>query len=384
MTLTATPIPRTLQMSMSGIRDLSVINTPPLDRKAIQTFLCRFDDALITGAIRKELARQGQVFFIHNKVETIHAMGAYLKKLVPEARIEIGHGQMTEAALEQVMERFFHREFDLLLCTTIVESGLDIPRANTILVNRADQFGLAQLYQLRGRVGRSEREAYAYLLIPGEELISRDSLKRLKVLKRFTELGSGLKIALHDLEIRGAGNLLGPAQSGHIAAVGLELYTELLEREVRRLKGEEVKEEIEPEIHSNVPAYLPDDYVASTGERLLLYKRLAAVRTAEELSALSAEIRERFGEFPPTVENLIEVMEIKVLARRLGVASLRLGGTQPVLEFADGANVNLDRLIRMVQKDRRLKLTPSNRLVIALGGDADALGEVREMLRQLG
>ncbi|MFH1018794.1 MAG: transcription-repair coupling factor, partial [Pseudomonadota bacterium] len=382
MTLTATPIPRTLQMSIAGIRDLSVINTPPLDRKAIQTYLCRFDESVIQGAIRKELARHGEVFFVHNKVETIANMGRYLKKLVPEARIEIAHGQMAESQLEKTMHRFLKKEFDVLLCTTIIESGLDIPSANTILVNRADQFGLAQLYQLRGRVGRSDREAFAYLMIPGEELIARDALRRLKVLKRFTELGSGLKVALHDLEIRGAGNLLGPTQSGHIAAVGLELYTQLLDREVRKLKGEVVQDEVDPEIQCHVPAFLPEDYVASTGERLLLYKRLSAARSDQELENLRLELKDRFGPPPPPVENLLEVIELKILARHLGVQSLKLS-EKPSIEFADRAPVNVDRVLKLVRKDRRLSLRPDNRLILDLGTDTDAFGEVKKILQNL-
>ncbi len=383
ITLTATPIPRTLQMSMAGIRDLSVINTPPLDRKSIETYLCRFDDALIRGAIRKELERGGQIFFVHNRVETIDAMGSYLKRILPDLRVEIAHGQMSENRLEATMLRFLHHEFDLLLCTTIIESGLDIPLANTILVNRADRFGLAQLYQLRGRVGRSDRAAYAYLLVPGEELIGRDALKRLKVLKRFTELGSGLKIALHDLEIRGAGNLLGPSQSGHIAAVGFELYTQLLEREVRRLKGEKVEEEIEPEILCSLPAYFPDDFVSAMSERLILYKRMSSVKTNEELEKLRAEILDRFGPLPPTAENLFRVIELKLLARATGVAALRLGSGTPSIEFTDRAVVHLDRLLAIVKIDRRLSLRPDNRLVIEIKDDSDVVEETKKILRGL-
>ena len=228
---------------------------------------------------------------------------------------------------------FIHHEFDILLSTTIVESGLDIPNANTILINRADCFGLAQLYQLRGRVGRSPRSAYAYLLIPGEDIIGRDALKRLKALKRFTELGSGLKIAMHDLEIRGAGNLLGSQQSGHIVDVGFELYTQLLEREVRRLKGEEqVKEEIEPEIQTSLPSYIPEEYVRAPQERMVLYKRLSGAKTEEEKEQLRLELLDRFGPLPPSVENLLELIELKILARNCGVSSLKLNLHQPSID----------------------------------------------------
>ena len=383
LTLTATPIPRTLQLSMAGIRNLSVINTPPLDRKAVQTFLVKNQDSLIRNVILKELSRDGQVFFVHNRVETIHAMQSHLRALVPEAKIETAHGQMLEKDLENAMYRFLAKEFNVLLCTTIIESGLDISCANTILINRADTFGLAQLYQLRGRVGRSDRSAYAYLLIPGEEIISRDALKRLKVLKRFTELGSGLKIALHDLEIRGAGNLLGASQSGHIAAIGFELYTQLLEREVRRLKGEEVKEEIEPEIQCHIPAYIPEDYVADTHERLLLYKRLSGAKSVEELNALREEMVDRFGPLTPTIQNLLELVDLKVVAQQRGVAILRLSGERPSIEFTDQAQVDINKLLNLIKKDKRISLRPDNRLMITLDEQSDLLTETKKILLAL-
>ncbi|HLG19802.1 MAG TPA: transcription-repair coupling factor [Bdellovibrionota bacterium] len=384
LTLTATPIPRTLQLSLSGIRDLSVINTPPLDRKAIHTYLCRFDDGLIRGAIHQELERGGQVFFVHNRVQTIEAMKNYLARIVPKARIAVAHGQMSERRLEETMLRLFHHEFDVLLCTTIIESGLDVPNANTILINRADHMGLAQLYQLRGRVGRSDRPASAYLLIPGEELISQDAHKRLKVLKRFTELGSGLKVALHDLEIRGSGNLLGASQSGHIAAVGFELYTDLLEREVKRLKGEAVVEEVDPEIHCALPAFLPDDYVADTGERLVLYKRLSSIRSSEKMESLRAELTDRFGPLPPPAENLFRVIDLKLLALQYGISVLRLTGDRPSIEFSNRAAPHLDRILQLIRKDRRLSLRPDHRLVIELRPGAEPVEETKRILLALG
>lgn len=383
LTLTATPIPRTLQLSMAGIRDLSVINTPPLDRKAIATYLVKSDDGLIRNVILKELARGGQVFFVHNRVETIHAIATHLKKVVPEARIGIGHGQMTEKALEETMHQFVRKEFDVLLCTTIIESGLDIPSANTIIVNRADMFGLAQLYQLRGRVGRSDQTAYAYFLVPGEEIISRDALKRLKVLKNFTELGSGLKIALHDLEIRGAGNLLGTSQAGQIAAVGFELYTQLLEREVRRLKGEDVVEEIDTEIQCYLPAFLPDDYVPDTHERLLLYKKFSSIKSLDELDSLRSELVDRFGPIPVVTENLFRIVDLKIVARDRGVVSLKLTIDRPSIEFSDQAAINMDRLLHLVQKEKRITLRPDNRLILDLADDADSLEETKKILQAL-
>ena len=383
LTLTATPIPRTLQMSMSGIRDLSVINTPPLDRKSIQTFLCKNDDGLIRDAIRKEIARGGQCFFIHNRVETIDAIHEYLNKLVPEARIIIAHGQMTERELEKRMLTFLNKECDVLLATTIVESGLDIPEANTILINRADMFGLAQLYQLRGRVGRSDRSAYCYLLIPGEEIISSDALKRLKALQQFTELGSGLKIAMHDLEIRGAGNLLGKSQSGHIANVGFEMYTQLLEREVRKLKGEKVEEEIEPEIQTSMPAYMPSEYLTDSKERLIMYKRLSGAKDQAELENLQNEIQDRFGSPPQVVQNLYEVIELKILARNAGVKMLRLSTDKPMIEFVDNAPVNIDKLLQLVQKNKDIQLRPDQKLTLDLQSPNDVFAETKSVLEKL-
>ncbi len=383
LTLTATPIPRTLQMSIAGIRDLSVINTPPLDRKAIATYLCKFEDPTIRGAVLKETNRGGQVFFVHNRVETINAVGRYLQRLLPEVKIEIAHGQMNERTLEKQILRFMRHEYDVLLCTTIIESGLDIPNANTIIVNRADTFGLAQLYQLRGRVGRSTREAYAYLLVPAEDLVGQQAYRRLKVLKRFTDLGSGLKIALHDLEIRGAGNLLGSKQSGHIAAIGLELYTQLLEKEVRRLKGEKVEEDIDPEVRSDIPSFIPEDYVDSTGERLLLYKRLASAKNEEEQEELKSELVDRFGAIPPTVKNLFNIIELKILARRAGASVLSLSGSHPFIQFTDRAAPHLNKILDMIQRDRRLQLTPTQRLVISLAPEQSPTGTMKEILNQL-
>ncbi|MCI5073273.1 transcription-repair coupling factor [bacterium] len=384
LTLTATPIPRTLQLSMTGIRDLSIINTPPLDRKAVKTFLCKNDDALIRDAIRKELARKGQVFFLHNRVDTMEAQWLHLKTLVPEAKIEFAHGQMDEKMLEQKMLGFIKKEFDVLLSTTIIESGVDVPNANTMIINRADCFGLAQLYQLRGRVGRSDREAYTYLMIPGEEIISSDALKRLKALQRFTDLGSGLKIAMHDLEIRGAGNMLGSAQSGHVAEIGFELYASLLEREVRKLKGEEEQpEEIEPEIQTTLPAYFPEEYVRDTGERLVLYKRFSAAKDEQALESLITEVRDRFGPIPRTVENLVEVIQLKIVAKNCGVSVLRISDEGPSIEFSDKAPINMDKLLKQVKRNEKIQLHPDQRLSISIDHDMDAFKETKAFLESV-
>jgi transcription-repair coupling factor (superfamily II helicase) len=383
LTLTATPIPRTLQLSMTGIRDLSVINTPPLDRKAVNTVLATFDESTIFDATMKEIKRGGQVFFLHNRVETIGSMHTFLQKLLPDVRIRVGHGQMNQETLEQTMLDFLHHKFDLLLCTTIIESGIDVPNANTLLINRADTLGLAQLYQLRGRVGRSTRDAYAYMMIPGEEIITPHALKRLKTIKTFTHLGAGLKIAMHDLEIRGAGNLLGAKQSGQIASVGFELYAQLLEREVRKLKGEKVVEEIEPDIQVSMPAMIPENYIYDHQERLKMYRRLSQCPTMQALQDLKQELRDRFGPHPPLLENLFEVIELKILARKCGVASLSITAQSPSIAFSDQANVNVDRLLTLIREDPRFSLTPEHKLTIDFESEIDPYAETKKILMSL-
>ena len=318
LTLTATPIPRTLHMGLMGLRDLSVIDTPPVDRHAIRTYVTRFDDDLIREAIRRELARGGQVFFVHNRVQSIGAMADFLKTLVPEAKIAVGHGQMGEKALEEVMMGFVEGETNVLVCSTIIENGLDIPRANTIIINRADCFGLSQLYQLRGRVGRARQRAYAYLLIPGEATLTRDARERLKVLQELTELGAGFRIASHDLELRGAGELLGARQSGQIAAVGFEMYAELLEETIQELKGLARENRVDPETRLGLSAFLPEKYVPDPNQRLVFYKKMASAEEEAALYDLADELRDRYGEIPEPAALLLEVMKLRVLMKRLG------------------------------------------------------------------
>ena len=315
LTLTATPIPRTLQMAMSGLRELSVIETPPADRLAIRTQVARFGKTLIREAILRELGRSGQVFFVHNRVHTIERTGAWLRDLIPEARIVVAHGQMHSRLVESVMLKFHRQEADVLLSTAIIESGLDIPNANTIFVDRADTFGLAQLYQLRGRVGRASHQAYAYLLVPEEETLTGEAQKRLQAIQDFTALGSGFRIAAADMEIRGGGNLLGREQSGHIGAVGFELYMQMLGQAVRELKGQVVVEQAEPTLQLQVSAYIPDDYVDDTSQRLSLYKRLSSSGQTGDLAQLHGELLDRYGPVPEPVERLFEVMEIRLLAK---------------------------------------------------------------------
>ncbi len=351
ITMTATPIPRTLHMSLAGLRDISIINTPPANRLAIRTFVAEFDETLIRGAIMGELARGGQVFFVHNRVETINRMAEMLAKIVPEARIVVGHGQMNEGELEDVMIRFLEKKANVLLCTTIIESGIDISSANTIIINRADRMGLAQLYQLRGRVGRSNVQAYAYLLKPKDEVVGVTAQKRLALLQRYTELGSGFQIAMHDLEIRGAGNLLGAQQSGHINAIGFEMYMELLERAIRQLQGQPEEVKTDAEISLPVEAFIPTSFVGDEGQRLVLYRRLAELENVEELDTMAAEITDRFGSIPPETINLLKVIEIKILARKLKVNSISYERGSIVVKFNQATHVNPQTVLSLVNKD---------------------------------
>ncbi|HEY2989577.1 MAG TPA: transcription-repair coupling factor [Candidatus Binatia bacterium] len=363
MSLTATPIPRTLHMSLVGIRDLSVIETPPLDRLAIRTSICRYDEGVIRDAVLREIERGGQVFFLHNRVETIERMAQKIAELVPEAKVALAHGQMHPRGLEKVMLDFMENRAQVLVCSAIIESGLDFTNANTIIINRADKFGLAQLYQLRGRVGRSHRRAYAYLLIPGEQIITRDAERRLKALQEIDDLGGGFKLALQDLEIRGAGNLLGREQSGQIAAVGFELYTEMMEKAVHELRGQPVRPEVEPEIRLGIPAYFPDDYVPDASQRLLFYKRLASLRDAAELEEVKEEMRDRYGAFPAVVDNLFRVMDLRRILKDYLVEQISYNEGRVSLLFHRESPVKVERLVELVGKDGGgLRLAPEGRI----------------------
>ena len=370
LTLTATPIPRTLHMSLAGARDLSIIATPPEDRRAIRTFVMKFDPAAVKEAIEQELRRGGQVFFVHNRVRSIEAMHRFLSELVPKARIGVAHGQMGEGKLEAVMGRFVERELDVLLATSIIESGLDIPSANTIIVNRADHFGLSQLYQIRGRVGRSRERAYAYLLVPARRPVTKDAQKRLEALQKFSELGAGFKIASHDLEIRGAGNLLGKDQSGHIEAIGFDLYTQLLDEAVRELRGEAPREEIDPDVQLPVPAFIPDPYMPDVHQRLYFYKRFAQASGDEELDEIRAEIVDRYGDPPEEVDALQAVMQVKVRLRALRIRGLEAGPGRLVFTLGDGAALDPFQLAKRVTASQgALRLTPDMKLVAHVGPD---------------
>ncbi|HEY6839108.1 MAG TPA: transcription-repair coupling factor [Geobacteraceae bacterium] len=387
MTLTATPIPRTLYMSLMGIRDLSIIDTPPVDRLAVKTFVARMNDELIREAVLRELRRGGQVFFVHNRVQSIGAMAEHLARIVPEARIAVGHGQMDEHELEKVMLSFMHGETNLLLCSTIIESGLDIPNANTLIVNRADAFGLAQLYQLRGRVGRSRQRAYAYFLIPGEGAISSDARERLKILQDLTELGAGFRIATHDLELRGAGDLLGARQSGNIAAVGFELYTELLDEAIRRLKGEDLSERVEPEIKLRIPAFVPEDYVRDANQRLVIYKKLTQATSEEEVAETRAELVDRFGPLPLATTYLLEVMKLRLLFKSYLIREAEFDGQRLKLAFHAKTPVSPDTIIALIrQEPKTFRFTPDFCLTVELRDTSfdGVLEAARNVLKRLG
>ncbi len=358
LTMTATPIPRTLNMSLVGIRDMSVIETPPKDRLAIQTNVVKFDAQVIGRAIRTELARSGQVFFVHNRIESIFSMGNLIQRLVPEARIVIGHGQMGEHTLEKAMLEFMAHKADVLLSTTIIENGIDIPNANSIVINRADRYGLSQLYQLRGRVGRSDRPAYAYLLIPPEEALSAVARKRLAAIREFSDLGSGFRIAALDLEIRGAGNLLGGEQSGQIDAVGFEMYMKLLEETIRELKGEDLEDDLRATVNLRIDFRIDDSYVPDMNQRLMIYRRIAAARTEDELTRIMEEMRDRYGPQPIPVLNLADYGRIRVLADELGIESLEREGSVVAIRFREKAKVEPMRVVNLVRERADLKLIP--------------------------
>ncbi|HVR03193.1 MAG TPA: transcription-repair coupling factor, partial [Polyangia bacterium] len=364
LTLTATPIPRTLQMSMGGLREISIIATPPADRLAIRTFVCRFDPALLSDALAKELARGGQIFYVHNRVEDIAREAEKVRALAPAGtRVAIGHGQMPEGELEKVMVDFVDGRFDVLVCTTIIESGLDIPRANTMIVNRADRFGLAQLYQLRGRIGRSRERAFCYLVVPDEGRMTPEAKARLAVLQRFTELGAGFQVATHDLEIRGAGELLGERQHGAVAAVGFETYAKILEEAVAELRGEPIKRELDPEITVDVPAFLPDDYLPDTGQRLDFYRRLAQARDEDDVRVTLEELQDRYGPLPDEARLLGEVMVDKTLVRALGAQAYELSSARVVLTLGETTRLDPAKVLKLAHaKGSRWKLSPEMRL----------------------
>ncbi|MFN0277512.1 MAG: transcription-repair coupling factor [Pyrinomonadaceae bacterium] len=364
LTLSATPIPRTLNMSLLGMRDMSVIETPPRDRLAINTQVVQFSEGVIRSAIELELARNGQIFFIHNRVESIQPIAALIQKIVPNARIAIGHGQMNEKEMEQTMLDFIDYKYDILVATTIIENGIDIPRANTIIINRADNYGLSQLYQLRGRVGRSNRRAYAYLLIPSELELTPIARRRLSAIREFSDLGAGFRLAALDLELRGAGNILGGQQSGHLDALGFDLYTKMLERTIAELRGDEIADETSVSINLGVDVSIPKDYIVETSQRLRTYKRISSSESEEGLTQIHAELEDRYGRIPRSVENLFEYARLRKVAERMAIISIDKTADGIAIKLGENARVSPDKLMQFLSENAGSNFSPSGILRI--------------------
>ncbi|MGA7313905.1 MAG: transcription-repair coupling factor [Silvibacterium sp.] len=387
LAMSATPIPRTLHMSLVGLRDMSVIETPPKDRMAIQTVVAKFDEKLIRSAVEVELERGGQIYFVHNRVETIYELAAKIQELVSAARITVGHGQMSEGELEKVMLSFMHHEHDVLVATTIIENGLDIPLANTIIINRADRHGLSELYQLRGRVGRSNRRAYAYLLIPPEQELTEVARRRLAALKEFSDLGAGFKIAALDLELRGAGNMLGGEQSGHIEAIGFEMYTSMLEEAVGKLKGEERVEVSTTQLSLGIALRIDENYIAEENQRLRMYKVIAGIQNEAALADVRAELEDRYGPLPESVRHLLDASLLRIECERIGVAQIDRKRDQLHIRFTESAGIDPGRLMKLVAKNakRGAQFTPQGMLRYPLTSPKPdgVLAEIRALLDQL-
>jgi transcription-repair coupling factor (superfamily II helicase) len=391
LTLTATPIPRTLGMALEGLRDLSVIATAPQRRLAIKTFVRNEGNGVIREAVMRELKRGGQCYFLHNEVDTIENRRARLEELLPEARIAVAHGQMPERELERVMRDFVAQRFNVLLCSTIIETGIDVPSANTIIMSRADKFGLAQLHQLRGRVGRSHHQAYAYLMVPDTQGLTKQAAQRLDAIQQMEELGSGFYLAMHDLEIRGAGEVLGENQSGNMLEVGFQLYNEMLNEAVRALKNGEEPDLLSPlsvttDINLHAPALLPDDYCGDVHLRLSFYKKLATAKTSEQIDALLEEIVDRFGKLPTQAQTLIDVHRLRVLARSYGVTKVDAAPGVIHISFKAKPPFDAMRIIELVQKNKHIKLAGNDRLRIErdLPEPKARAQMVRDVLRSLG
>jgi len=387
LSLSATPIPRTLHMALSGIRAMSVIETPPEDRLAVRSFVARFNPQIIKEALQKELDRGGQAFFVHNRIQDIYSITSFLRKLLPEARIAVAHGQMREKELEQIMRQFFKKEINILVSTSIVGSGLDIPTANTIIINRADKFGLADLYQLRGRVGRSNVRAYAYFLIPGEDIITEEARKKLQAIQELSYLGAGFRLALKDLEIRGAGNLLGPEQSGHIEAVGFDLYIEMLEQAVKEIKGEKIAPEVEPLLDLKITAIIPESYIENPDLRLSIYRRIASAKDRKYLRDLLDELKDRFGTPPEETLRLLEVMELKLLAKKLAVTQIQNVEGKVKIIFAPETPVTSRNILSLIKsRERYLKLLPEGGIELDLREKSwnEIFRELKEVMQELG
>ncbi len=383
LTLSATPIPRTLNMSLLGMRDMSVIETPPRDRLAINTQVIQFGENVIRSAVELELARNGQVFFIHNRVETIETIAALIQRIVPQARIAIGHGQMNEKEMEQVMLDFIDHKFDILVATTIIENGIDIPRANTIIIDRADNYGLSQLYQLRGRVGRSNRRAYAYLLIPPEIQLTPIARRRLSAIREFSDLGAGFRIAALDLELRGAGNILGGQQSGNLDALGFDLYTKMLERTIGELRGEDVADEISISINLGIDLAIPKDYIIETGQRLRTYKRVSAADSETDIENIRQELEDRYGSLPVSVDNLLQYSLLRRSAESMRLLSIEKAGGGLAIKFGPESKVDPDRLMEMVATNEGVTFSPNGVLRVASIGAEGPIAAAHELLERV-
>ncbi len=383
LTLTATPIPRTLHMSMLKIRDLSVLSTPPNNRHPIQTIVDEFQPDLIAKAIRREIERDGQVFFLHNRVQSLDDTQAYIQRLVPEVMVETAHGQMSPHELEDIMHRFIHRGFHVLVSTTIIENGIDIPNVNTIIIDRADIYGISQLYQLRGRVGRSDRLAYAYLFYPDGRALSELAMKRLQIISDFTDLGSGFKIAMKDLEVRGAGNLLGREQSGDIFAVGFDLYLKLLDEAVARLSQDGYQETEEPYLELEYSGFIPDGYISGQAVKMEIYKKIASILSQEDLEALYRELDDRFGPLPEEASSLLALAEIRILCKKLSIATLKERKGFVTVEFSKVSKVSVERLLRMMKESgQKIKLDPVRPNVLMIATGPIGLKEKSEFIRE--
>ncbi|MGQ9618405.1 MAG: transcription-repair coupling factor [Candidatus Aminicenantia bacterium] len=382
LTMTATPIPRTLYMSLAGVRDMSIIKTPPKDRLAVQCFVVPFSRDVIRDAIKKELEREGQVYFVHNRIEDIYKLSNFIKDIVPEARVEVIHGRMKGNTIENAMLKFINRDSDVLLTTTIIENGIDIPLVNTLIVNRADTFGLAQLYQLKGRVGRSHRQAFAYFLIPPENSLSEDALKRLKALREFADLGSSFRLALMDLEIRGAGNLLGPQQHGHIQAVGFDYYIKLLEETVRELKGEYIEEK-PIEIQLGFDITIPEDYISDFSERLFYYKKISSINESKEIERILNEAKDRFGKPPQQFLNILKYGEIKLLAKNKSIISLKRKDSSLTINFAEKPSVDTDKIVSLFSRYKGTLGENSIVLNLKRRDEREILDEIVELLNAI-
>jgi len=382
LTMSATPIPRTLHMSLGGLRDLSVIETPPRGRLAIQTTVAPFNQALIQSAILQEMQRQGQAFFVHNRVESIFQMASLLQRLLPNVRFGVAHGQMGEKDLEQAMLKFMRGEYDVLVATSLIENGLDIPRANTIIVNHADKLGLADLYQLRGRVGRSNRRAYAYFLIGSEESLTAIARRRLAALKEFSDLGAGFRLAALDLELRGAGNLLGAEQHGHLNAIGIDLYLKMLEQTVEELRGAPAKLEVRTSLNLGLDIKIPDPYIPDENQRLRMYKRISSAATPTERADLEAELADRFGPIPQSVSNLLDYALLKTAAERLLVQTIERKGDEVWIKFHEQAPVDPLRVAQFVRRRKEASFRPDRVLRFRLR-DSNSLAQIQNALQEL-